>query len=120
MLDTVTAELDRLAAAELESERLEVPAGATSLDFLQAIYRDARQPMSRRMRAAVAALPFEHPKLSVTAVVEGGGDFAARLDLACARSAKVIEARAEPDPPAALPPTDLRLAPAVPDRRFRR
>jgi hypothetical protein len=66
------------------------------------------------------ALPFEHPKLAVTAIVEGGADFATRLELACARSAKVIEARAEPEPKAALPPTDLRLAPAVPDRRFRR
>jgi hypothetical protein len=71
------------------------------------------------MKAAIAALPFECPKLAVTAVVEGGSDFATRLELACARSAKVIEARAEATKPA-LPPTDLRLAPPVPDRRFRR
>jgi hypothetical protein len=57
----------------------------------------------------------------VTAVVDAGADFAARLERACVRSARVIEARAEPvEPKAALPPTDLRLAPCVPDRRFRR
>jgi hypothetical protein len=99
-------------------DAIELPEGATSLDFLQAIYRDPRQPIQRRMRAAVAALPFECPKLAVTAVIEGGADFAARLERACSRSAKVIEARAEPRP--ALPLTDLRLAPCVPDRRFRR
>jgi hypothetical protein len=101
-----------------DADAIVLPAGALSLDFLQAVYRDPRQPMSRRMRAAVAALPFECPKLAVTAVIEGGADFAARLERACARSAKVIEARAEPQP--AMPPTDLRLAPCVPDRRFRR
>jgi hypothetical protein len=61
--------------------------------------------------------PFVHPKLSVTAVTDDAEDFAARLDRARARRAKVIEGRAEPPPPA---PTDLRLAPMVPDRRFRR
>jgi hypothetical protein len=75
--------------------------------------------MLRRMKAAIAALPFECPKLAVTAVVEADGDFMARLDLAIARSAKVIETRAEPTKaPAAL--TDLRGPPIVPDRRFRR
>jgi hypothetical protein len=47
----------------------------------------------------VAALPFEHPKLAVTALVDGGADFAARLELARARSARVIEGRVEPSPP---------------------
>ncbi|MBH5372193.1 hypothetical protein [Bradyrhizobium glycinis] len=67
-------------------------AGNTSLDFLQAVYRDPCQPMHRRMRAAVAALPFEHPKLAVTAVVNTEG-FAARLEAARERSEKVSAIR---------------------------
>ena len=64
-------------------------AGASSLDFLKAVYTSADQPMHRRMRAAIAALPFEHPKLAVTAVVSTEG-FAARLEAARSRAAKAI------------------------------
>lgn len=65
----------------------------SSLEFLQAVYRDSGQPISRRMRAAIAALPFEHPKLAVTANIVGGSGFAARLEEAIARSRTVIEAK---------------------------
>jgi hypothetical protein len=106
--------LDQIEAAE----RIAVPPNASPLDFLCAVYRDPRQPMQRRMKAAIEAAPYTHPRLAVTAVLGDASDFASRLELACARSAKVIEARAEPK--AALPPIDLRLAPCVPDRRFRR
>jgi hypothetical protein len=68
------------------------PAG-TSLDLLQAIYRSPDQPLHTRMRAAIAALPYEHPKLAVTAVVDGTEDLGARLHRAIERSAKVIELR---------------------------
>lgn len=67
------------------------PAGS-SLEFLQAVYRDPGQPMQRRMRAAVAALPFEHPKLAVTANIDGGG-FAARLEAAIAKTAEMRAGR---------------------------
>jgi hypothetical protein len=87
------------------------------LSFLQAVYTDDELPLSVRLKAAIAAAPFVHPKLSVTAVTDDAEDFAARLDRARARSAKVIEARAEPEP---RPLTDLRSPPMVPDRRFRR
>ncbi len=66
----------------------------SSLDFLRAVYRDPGQPLTRRMRAAIAALPFEHPKLAVTAHVANEG-FAARLEEAIVRSRKVIEAKPE-------------------------
>jgi hypothetical protein len=87
------------------------------LTFLQAVYTDDELPLSVRLKAAIAAAPFVHPKLSVVAVTDDAEDFAARLERARARSARVIEARADPSPPA---PTDLRLAPMVPDRRYRR
>ena len=64
-------------------------------------------PLSVRMRAAVAALPFEFPKLAVTASFNGG-DFAAQMEKAFRRSAKVIE-----DEP-------MRPKTIVPDRSFRR
>jgi hypothetical protein len=43
--------------------------------------------MVRRMKAAIAALPFEHPDLAVTALVDGGNDWAVRIERARLRSA---------------------------------
>ena len=43
----------------------------------------------------IEALPFEHPKLSATAIIQGG-DFAERLDKAIARSAAVRLIEHEP------------------------
>lgn len=83
--------LDRPVVEVMEDVAPEVT-GNTSLDLLQAVYRCADQPMHRRMRAAVAALPFEHPKLAVTAQVDAKG-FAAQLEAARERTAKAIEFR---------------------------
>jgi len=60
-------------------DELAIPADATPLDFFCAIFRDPRQPIPRRMRAAEAALAFCHPKLSMNATVDTDG-FAARLE----------------------------------------
>jgi hypothetical protein len=46
--------------------------------------------MTRRLRAAIEAAQFVHPKLAVTATVSGG-DFAERLERAMRRSGKSIE-----------------------------
>jgi hypothetical protein len=86
MLDTVDAGLARVRA-EAEDE-IPLPEGATSLHFMQAIYRDPRQPMTRRMKAAMAALPFEHPKLGATYAVKGERDFAAEMRAIAMRSGK--------------------------------
>lgn len=100
MSETIYQVLDRIESSEAEAE----PFAGTSLEFLRAVYADAAQPMHRRMRAAVAALPFEHPKLAVTATTNLDG-LGAQLEAARARSAKVIELRATE--PAQLAPEVL-------------
>jgi hypothetical protein len=58
-----------------------------ALEYLQSIYRNPSEPDGRRMRAAVAAPPFESPKLTAMAVSSlSGNDFAAMLERAIARS----------------------------------
>jgi hypothetical protein len=86
-----------------------------SLDFLKAVYSNAEIPLHIRLRAAIAAAPYEQPKLGFTVVAQVNGDFAQQLELAHIRSAsvrRVIEA--EPLK------TDLRLPPMQTDRRLRR
>src|SRR5262245_41272751 len=77
---------------ELNGEGLEIDPKATPLEFLQTIYRNSKQPMQRRLKAAVEAAQYVHPKLAVTATV-GAGDFADQLERAVERSRKVIEAK---------------------------
>ena len=89
------------------AQTFELPEHSSSLGLLQSIYRSPAMPLSVRMRAAVEALPFEHPKLAITASFNGG-DFAAQMEKAFQRSAKVIEH--EPTRPKTI----------VPDRSFRR
>ena len=85
MLDSVTAAL----GTEDEPEAIDLAPGETSLSFLQKIYRSRAQPMSRRLRAAMAALPHEHPKLGIVATANLNGEtFAAMLDRAIERSGK--------------------------------
>jgi hypothetical protein len=105
----------------------------TSLRFLQAIYRNPEVPLPVRMRAAMAAIPFEHPKLAVVATINAG-DFADRLDRAVEQSRKVIEAKPitnasdnvssiaadVSDTKPVAQPSNGGAKPFVPDRRYRR
>jgi hypothetical protein len=60
--------------------RLPAPGAAGgSLEFLQSIRDDPRQPIERRMRAAGLALPFEKAKLG-TADVKPGTGLAAAIE----------------------------------------
>ena len=88
MLDSVTRRLEELEQQQ-PSDALAVPANASPLEFFQAVYRSPTQPMGRRIRAAEAAAQYVHPKLAVTAHVDGD-QFGARLERALKRSGKVI------------------------------
>jgi hypothetical protein len=73
----------------------------SALELLQAIYRSPSMKLSIRMKAAMAALPFESPKLAVIATNSMSGDrFAEVLDRAIARSKanypKQLELKANP------------------------
>jgi hypothetical protein len=58
------------------------------LEFLQAVYSNEGLPLSARLKAAVEAAQYVHPKLAVTATINSG-DFATQLDQAVERSRKV-------------------------------
>jgi hypothetical protein len=114
---------------ELNGEGLEIDPKATPLEFLQTVYRNPKQPMQRRLKAAIEAPEYVHPRLAVTATINSG-DFATQLDQAVERSRMVlmIEAKANVSDNANVP-SDTRSPhvqalnggkPSVPDRRYRR
>jgi hypothetical protein len=68
----------------------------TPLDFLQAVYLNEGLPLSVRMKAAIEAAPYVHPKLSATAVMSSE-DFGDRLERAILRSLGVRRALPKPE-----------------------
>jgi hypothetical protein len=98
---------------------------ATPLEFLQAVYSNEGLPLQARLKAAIEAAQYVHPKLAVTATVNGG-DFAVQLDRAVERSRMVeakpmIEANVSDNVPDNKPhPASNGHKPSVPDRRYRR
>ena len=83
---------------EVQTGEIDVGEG-DSLDLLQAVYRNPAEPIGRRMRAAIAALPHERPKLAVTASVNGNEAFAAKLEEAIKRSGRVKVIEHQPAEP---------------------
>jgi hypothetical protein len=104
---------------ERKEDLLEFPANGTSLDLLQAIYRNPEMPLHTRMRAASMCLPHEHPRLGITFQTTNETDFARLLDERIARhQSKVIE-----PPQIEHQPHAVEVRPALArtgDRRFRR
>jgi len=76
---------------------IDVGPNARALDVLVAIYRSPRMPLHTRMRAAIAALPFETPKLQATAIVPMGLDLKSKLERAIMRSNAVRLLPAQPE-----------------------
>jgi hypothetical protein len=79
----------------LNGEGLEIDPEATPLEFLSAVYRDSRQPMSRRMKAASDAAQYVHPTFKATAIVHAEGSFAERLERAITRSKEPLPLKIE-------------------------
>ena len=98
-----------------EPQRLKLDA----LRYLQMIYRDPQLSTAVRMRAAGLAIPYEVPKLAVTAVVSEQ-DFATVLDRRLKRIEEMKLNAIEATPVIDGEKVDVRLPPVVPDRRFRR
>ena len=108
------AEIERPEPAV--DDPLQLPDGALSLEGLQATYRNPRLPLQVRMRAMIAAIPFESPKLAVTYQATEQ-DFATLLDRRLERMKEVRAIEAKPNNDEKI---DARLPPPIPDRRFRR
>ena len=87
-----------------DNSRLQV----TPLDFLEAVYLNPDLPLATRMRAAIEAAPYKHPKLSAAANVHfNGGSFAEQLDRAIERSKQPVPLLNGPAPPE-LPAEELK------------
>jgi hypothetical protein len=75
------------------TQNIDIPADELdALGLLQSIYRSPGVSLATRMRAAIAALPFERPKLAVVATTTSE-DLVDRLQRAQEASMKVINSR---------------------------
>jgi hypothetical protein len=115
MTEAITSVLDKIETEQ--AAVISVSSKANSLEFLQTVYRNPALALPVRMRAAMACLPFEQPKLAVTAVVTEQ-DFATLLEQRIKNMERVNNgnARTIEAPPVETKPPLPRLA----DRRFRR
>jgi hypothetical protein len=119
MTETIGTVLDRIEAQQAMA--LQLGPNAISLDLLRAVYRSPSLPLPVRLRAAIAALPHEVPRLMVSAQVNENS-FAELLDRRLKRieEMKLIEQRPTRPVDTNGDRVDARLRPPIPDRRFRR
>ena len=92
------------------------------LTFLKTVYMNTDLPLSVRMRAAMATLPFTHPRLAVVAQISES-DFAAVLDRRLDNLKRIEESKANVTAKvieASAAPVDARLPSRTSDKRFRR
>jgi hypothetical protein len=109
---------------DTKPDEIEIPPNGTSLDLLQAVYRRSDLPLTTRMRAAIAALPHEVPRLMVSALVNEQS-FAEILDRRLKKLNAMNGNQPQPqqqidqtiDQPQIETPKPL---PRIADRRFRR
>ena len=104
------------------NDEIEIGQNGTALELMQAIYRSPTQELHTRMRAAMACLPFETPKLAVTAQVTDMG-VAELLDRRLKRleEMKLLEANGVKAIDAQRQPVETKPPLArTNDRRFRR
>ena len=97
----------------------EIGPNGMGLDLLRMVYRNSGVDLSIRIRCAMACLPFESPKLAVTAVI-AENDFATVLDRRLKRIEEMKANAIEATPVIDGEKVDVRLPPRLPDRRFRR
>jgi hypothetical protein len=92
LTDNVLEVLDKIEAQRASRVAGDEPRNA--LDYLQDVYRGRRQAEPWRMRAAIAALQFETPRLGIVATTNiNDADFARLLDRAIERSNGVREVK---------------------------
>ena len=113
------AKITQRSEPTLEDDPLQLNANASGLEGLQAVYRNPSLPLQMRIRAMIAALPFETPKLAVTATVSEN-DFATLLDRRLRRIEEMKSKAIETTPVIDGEKVDVHLPPVLPDRRFRR
>ena len=74
----------------------EGPEGETSLQLLQNVYRNRKQPLNVRVRCAVEALVHEYPRVSAVAITNmSGQSFAEALDRAISRGPLLLNSPPE-------------------------
>lgn len=81
------------AACDQDGEEIiELAPGEDERDFLEKVVRSSKQPMNRRVRAAMELLAYKYPKLGAIATTKmNGRDFASLLERAIVRSGKEHE-----------------------------